>query len=130
MPSKNSRVFDSSTTSLFNINNGSLGEFYSTYPKIVKWLCILKEHLRESLVAEENSPHFSERVVQVIKDLKGAVDRCFEKLNEDAFIAGLLDISLRDTFFSRADSQRYWDRLEELYKYSPAAPIIPRKYCL
>ncbi len=94
-----------------------IGELYVTYPLIVKWLAVLKEHLRIAQQTESSTPNFSERVVQVCKDLKLAVDRCYEKLNEDAFIAALLDISVRDTFFTQGESDQYWKRLQELYEY-------------
>jgi hypothetical protein len=69
------------------------GELYPTYPRIVQWL------------------------VQTIKDMQAAVERCVEKLNEDAYIAALLHIGIRDTFFSNAQSATYWARLEEIFRY-------------
>lgn len=45
-----------------------------------------------------------------------ATARCREKLNDDAFIAALFHIGIRDTFFTREESARYWLLLEELYR--------------
>lgn len=46
-----------------------------------------------------------------------ATARCKEKLNDDAFIAALLHVGIRDTFFDRAESTQYWALLESLYRY-------------
>lgn len=96
----------------------TLGEKYPTYPRIVQWLVVLREHFREALRAEEAIPNFNARLLQTIKDMQAAVERCIEKLNEDAYIAALLHIGIRDTFFTPAQSETYWARLEELFRYS------------
>lgn len=93
------------------------GELYPTYPRIVQWLVLLREHFREALRAEEAIPNFNARLVQTIKDMQAAVERCVEKLNEDAYIAALLHIGIRDTFFTNAQSATYWARLEEIFRY-------------
>lgn len=94
-----------------------LGEKYPTYPKIVKWVAVLREHFREAIRFERALPNFSERIVSALKELAECVERISEKLNEDAFIAALLHIGIRDTFFPDQEStDRYWTRLEQLYK--------------
>lgn len=110
------KELEGTTTAVIFNTKRFLGEKYPTYPRIVKWLAILREHLREQLRQEEGSHHFSDRVVQVIKDLRGAIDRCFEKLNDDAYLAALLHPGIRDTFFVD-DAAHYWDALEIEYRY-------------
>ena len=95
-----------------------LGEKYPTYPRIVQWLIVLKDHFREALRAGEATPNHNARLVDTIKDMQAAVNRCIDKLNEDAYIAALLHVGIRDTFFSPAETAKYWARLEELYRYS------------
>ena len=92
------------------------GEKYPTYPRIVKWLVILDAHFKEAQRGEENTPNFNQRIVQMCKDMVEATARCVAKLNEDAYIAALLHIGIRDTFFSRPDCDKYWGILESLYR--------------
>jgi hypothetical protein len=53
-----------------------------------------------------------------------ATARCREKLNDDAFIAALFHIGIRDTFFTREESARYWLLLGELYLCEFSVSVI------
>jgi hypothetical protein len=94
-----------------------LGEKYPTYPKIVKWIVILDSHFRECLRAEEARPNNSARLVNLCKDLITTVSTIKSKLNEDAYIAALLHMGIRDTFFTAEERAQFWSRLEGLYRY-------------
>jgi hypothetical protein len=94
-----------------------VGEKYPTYPKIVKHLVLLKEHFRDCMRVEQALPNFNTRVVDTCKQLIEAVDNCVERLNDDAYIAALLHIGIRDTFFTLTESGKYWALLETLYRY-------------
>jgi hypothetical protein len=94
------------------------GEKYPTYPRIVKWLAVLDAHFKEAKRVEEDTPGFNARVVSVCQALIAVVATCYEKLNDDAFIAALFHIGIRDTFFTRAQSSKYWEILEDLYRFS------------